>query len=301
MPPRPQPALVENDSPWCLAFRQPTLRAGVAFARSGARVWRRAHTITPLASRSAPPSAMQAPACAGHDPYLFVCGVIMIFRGGLSTPRVDSSERAECVPAGLSRDDRVGADHGPIRSQRHAVTQAIGTRRKRADKAAKGVILDELRDHRMAPQPRPQSTGRGAGARGREADAQDRRPEGRRGHRGGAAVVLGGARRTDREAAGAEVPPGSWRHPGRHVRAQGWPRGLSELGGPAHTCSRTGRPVGAPGAEQGLRRGSPFERVAGNGRDELAGVLLAGVVEDFVRRAALDHSARAHDVDLVRD
>lgn len=45
------------------------------------------------------------------------------------------------------------------------MTQAIGTRRKRADKAAKGVILDELRDHRMAPQPRPQSTDRGAGAR----------------------------------------------------------------------------------------------------------------------------------------
>jgi len=45
-------------------------------------------------------------------------------------------------------------------SQRHAVTQAIGTRRKRADKAAKGVILDELQDHRMTPQPRPQSPGR---------------------------------------------------------------------------------------------------------------------------------------------
>jgi hypothetical protein len=34
-------------------------------------------------------------------------------------------------------------------------------------------------------------------------------------------------------------------------RAQGWPRRLFELGRPAHTCSRAGRPVGAAGAEQG--------------------------------------------------
>ena len=45
---------------------------------------------------------------------------------------------------------------GRSMSERHAVTKAIATRYKRADKAGKGRILDELWcDDGLAPQPCP--------------------------------------------------------------------------------------------------------------------------------------------------
>ena len=52
--------------------------------------------------------------------------------------------RACGAPSGPGSDGRLGPDDGTSMSQRHAVTKAIATRYKRADKAGKGRILDEL-------------------------------------------------------------------------------------------------------------------------------------------------------------
>ena len=89
-------------------------------------------------------------------------------------------------------------------SQRHAVTKAIVTRYKRADKAGKNRILDELWcDDGLAPQPRPE------GARA-VVEAEDRRTAQaeaaavRAGSHWGAALLLGSL--------------------GAPRRASGWPR-----------------------------------------------------------------------------
>jgi len=67
---------------------------------------------------------------------------------------------------------------GLTMSQRRAVTKTIGTRYKRADKAAKGMILDELcATTGWAPQPRPQGAGRGVETQDREVGTEGPCPE----------------------------------------------------------------------------------------------------------------------------
>jgi len=52
--------------------------------------------------------------------------------------------RACRAPAGSGFSGRLGPEDGAFESQRHAVTKAIATRYKRADKVRQGTILDEL-------------------------------------------------------------------------------------------------------------------------------------------------------------
>jgi hypothetical protein len=52
-------------------------------------------------------------------------------------------------------------------NQRRAATKTIATRYERADKAAKGVTIDELRDDGLVSQPRPQCAEAGSGTEDR--------------------------------------------------------------------------------------------------------------------------------------
>lgn len=119
-------------------------------------------------------------------------------------------------------------------SQRRAVTKTIAARDKRADKVAKGEILDES----CATTGWHRNRARKTLAAALKPSIVKLAPEGpdpevRRGHRGGAGVLLGGARRPDREAAGTD--DGRAGPPAAPVRG---------VGGHRRCRRRTGRDVG---------------------------------------------------------